>query len=90
MFFEALQVIAQGETQTCLVQIGRMQKVGDGAELAVRLFEIVLEFVKRKGFVGQTVSQPPGNQARRDEILTGAIMQVAGNAPPLLVLGAHQ
>src|SRR4029450_5385349 len=30
------------------------------------------------------------NQARSDEVLTGAVMEVAGKTSPLLVLGAQQ
>src|SRR5262249_46888494 len=90
-FLEALQVIAQGKAETGLVEIGRVQQVGDGAKLAARLFEIVLEFAqKRQVRRRQPVSQPAGYQAGGDQILAGAVMKIASNPPPLLVLRAHQ
>src|SRR5262245_5614410 len=88
---EAFEEIAQSEIETRLVEIGRMKKIGDGAKLAVRLFEILLELVqKRHGLGGEAVSEASGEQAGGDEVLTGRVMQIAGDASARLVLGANQ
>src|SRR5262249_1200683 len=75
-FSEPLDGMTEGEAKTCLVEIGRMQKVGDGAKLAAGLFEIVLKFVKKRCSVsGHAVLEASGNQACGNQVLTRAVMQ---------------
>src|SRR6516225_10217528 len=68
-----------------------MEKIGNRANLADRLLKHVFELSKgRLRGRRQRFLDAAGDQGRRDEVLAGAVVQIARDPPPLLVLRPHQ
>ena len=67
-----------------------MKQVGDRADLADRLLQHLLELTEcRPRRFRQRLLDAAGDQGRGNEVLAGAVVEIAGDAPPLLVLRPH-
>ncbi len=81
----------QRQAETGLVQQRRVKQVGNRAHLADRSLEHLLELTeRRKRALRHRVLDAAHDQGGRNQILAGAVMQVAGDAPAFLVLRPHQ